>query len=210
MKTSFVKFILFFVVLAIFFSCNNSANSKANEKRISDSLQKALTNKANNFDITDKPGIIGVYDVPELLTICKLDSAPMKDLSFKVSKAYSVLEEQMNAIAAKINGMPGMITYNNDTTNFVFECVLPIKEMPTKQPKDCNVVILEASQMLIYNFYGPYNRLFLAYNDIKKYTKANNLEQTSPMREFYLSDPMLVKDPAKWHTRIMLPVKKAN
>ena len=206
MKSAFFNFSLIFVVSLISFSCTNSADTKANEKVKSDSLQNAT----KNLEITDRPGVVGVYSVPELLTICKLDSAPMKDVSFKVAKAYSVLEEQMNAIGAKVNGMPGMITYNNDTTNFVFECILPIKEMPSKQPQNCNVVILEASQMLIYNFYGPYNRLFLAYDEIKKFTKANNLEQSSPMREFYLSDPLIVKDPAKWHTRIMLPVKKVN
>lgn len=205
MKSAFFNFSLIFVVSFISFSCANSEDTKANEKAKSDSLQNAT----KNVEITDRPGIVGVYAVPELLTICKLDSAPMKDVSFKVAKAYSVLEEQMNAIGAKVNGMPGMITYNNDTANFVFECVLPIKEMPAKQPQNCNVVILEASQMLIYNFYGPYNRLYLAYDEIKKFTKANNLEQSSPMREFYLSDPLIIKDPAKWHTRIMLPVKKA-
>jgi len=210
MKNLFFKFILFSSIISISFSCNISEDSNPNEKSISDSLQKALTEKANFAKVGNNEGVIGIFDVPEMLTICKMDSAPMKDVSFKVAKAYSVLEEEMNAIGAKIDGVPGMITYNNDTSNFIFECVLPIKAMPKIQPKICKIVILEATQMLIYNYYGPYQSMFVAYDKIRKYNTANNLKQTGPMREFYLSDPIVEKDPAKWQTRIMVPIIKTN
>lgn len=209
MKNSFFKFILFAVVISITFSCGGSDDFAAEEKRKADSLQKARDK--NDFSkIGNNEGVVGVFDVPEMLTICKLDSAPMKDVSFKVAKAYSVLEEEMNAIKAELDGMPGMLTYNNDTTNFIFECVLPIKAMPKQQPKTTKIIVLEACPMLIYNFYGPYKQLFTAYNKIRKYLADNNLVQNGPMREFYLSDPTIEGDPAKWQTRIMVPVTKTK
>jgi effector-binding domain-containing protein len=206
MKTSFFNFSLFVFVIAVLVSCTNSEDALAKEKRIKDSLQGIENANAQLSKISKDTGIVGVFNIPEMLTICKLDSAPMRDVAFLVAKNYSLLEEEMNAIGAKVDGMPGMITYNNDTTNFIFECVLPIKEVPVKQPKKCQVIVLEATPMLIYNFYGAYNQLFFAYDKIRKYIDANKLTQNGPMREFYLSDPTIEKDPAKWQTRIMVPV----
>ncbi|MBA2611017.1 MAG: GyrI-like domain-containing protein [Bacteroidetes bacterium] len=210
MKNSFFRFILVVTVVSLTFSCNNSKDAKSNEIQVNDSLQRALTEKTNLDKIANTPGIAGVFDVPEMLTICKMDSAPMKNVSFKVAKNYSVLETEMNEVGAELDGMPGMLTYNNDTANFIFECVLPIKTFPKKQPKTCKIVVLEACPMLIHNFYGPYNHLFNAYDAIRKYIAANKLQQSGPMREFYLSDPTVEKDPAKWQTRIMVPVIKVK
>jgi effector-binding domain-containing protein len=210
MKTIFFKVILFVCISAISFSCSNSDPSLLSEKQINDSLQKTKTKTIDISALSKEPGVIGIFNVGELLTICKIDSAPMKDVSFRVAKNYSVLEEEMNAVDAKLNGSPGMITYNNDTSNFIFECVLPIKELPKKQPKTCKIVYLEATQMLIFNFYGPYQHLFSAYDKIRKYNTANHLQQSGPMREFYLSDPTVEIDPAKWQTQIMVPVIKTN
>ncbi len=209
MKHSSIKFILFAAVTAITFSCGGPDDFAADEKKVKDSLQ-AQSAKNDFSKVGNNEGVVGIFDIPEMLTICKLDSAPMKDVSFKVAKAYSVLEEEMNAIKAEIDGMPGMLTYNNDTTNFIFECVLPIKVMPKLQPKTTKIVVLEACPMLIYNFYGPYKQLFTAYNKIRKYIADNKLVQSGPMREFYLSDPTLEGNPAKWQTRIMVPVTKAK
>lgn len=210
MRNTFLNFIFILSISSILFSCGNSVDSSEREKQINDSIEKIKKQQVDFNSLENKEGVVGVFNVPEMLTICKLDSAPMKEVSFKVAKAYSVLEEEMNAIGAKINGVPGMITYNNDTSNFIFECVLPIKEMPKKQPKACKIVLLEASEMLVYNFYGHYQHLFSAYDKIRKYNDANNLKQSGPMREFYLSDPITDKDPAKWQTRILVPVIKVK
>lgn len=205
-----LKITLLLTIAVFTFSCSDSENEKALEQLNADSVLKANQKNIDRAVLDSKPGVVGVMDVGEMLTISKIDSAPMRDVSFKVAKAYSVLEEEMNAVGAVMDGMPGMITYNNDTTNFKFECVLPIKEMPKKQPTKCNIVVLEASKMLIYNYYGPYQQLFTAYDKIRSYTKEKGLVQSGPMREFYLSDPTLEKDPAKWQTRIMVPVNNAK
>ncbi len=210
MKHPFIKFILFAAVTAVTFSCGSSDPEAEVKQPNTDSISKTNQELIKLATIDSKPGVVGIFDVPEMLTICKMDSAPMKDVSFKVAKAYSVLEQEMNAIKAEIDGMPGMLTYNNDTTNFIFECVLPIKALPKQEPKTTKIVVLEACPMLIYNFYGPYKQLFTAYNAIRKYLADNKLTQNGPMREFYLSDPTIEKDPAKWQTRIMVPVTKSK
>lgn len=207
-----VSFYLIVVsVIALISSCGGPDDVAFNENKKKDSAQSKVDSIKNiPKDITqfnDKQGVVGIFNVPEMLTISKIDSAPMKDISFKMAKSYSVLQEQLNALDVKIDGSYGCIYYNNDANNFVFECIVPINKMPTKQPKNCKIVVLEADKMLIYNFYGPYQNLFASYDLIRKYLVTNKLQQVGPMREFYITDPTLEKDPLKWLTRIMVPIK---
>lgn len=156
--------------------------------------------------LTDAKGIIGIFDVPEMLTITKMDSANLPHVAKKLATNFGILQKDMDFIKAEVNGSAGAIYYNNDTSNFKFECVVPIKQMPKIQPKKSQVVVLEATRMLIYNYYGPYQYLYTAYAEIKTYCDKYKIEQTGPMREFYLTDPVAVKDSMQWLTRIMVPV----
>lgn len=162
--------------------------------------------KNDVYGYDNAAGAIGVFDVPEMLVLSILDSADSKDVSSRVVKNFAILEEEMNTVGAEMNGPVGMITYNNDVHNFIFENILFIKRLPKTEPKRCKIVVLEASLMLVYNFYGSYQNLFAAYDKIKRHCEKNDLIQSGPMREFYLTDPAKEKDPQKWLTRIMLPV----
>lgn len=203
-------YIVLFGVIVALSSCGNSDDMAFKEKQKKDSLESKVDSLKNiPKDITqfsDKQGVVGIFNVPEMLTISKVDSAPMKDISFKMAKAYSVLQEELNTLDVKIDGSYGCIYYNNNPDNFLFECIVPINKMPKKQPKNSKIVVLEADKMLIYNFYGPYQNLFASYDIIRKYLLKNRLKQIGPMREFYITDPTLEKDPLKWLTRIMVPV----
>ncbi|MDX2172649.1 MAG: GyrI-like domain-containing protein [Bacteroidota bacterium] len=195
-------------------SCGGPDDAAFNENKKKDSVQSSVDSIKNiPKDITqfsDKQGVVGIFNVPEMLTISKIDSAPMKDISFKMAKSYSVLQEQLNTLEVKIDGSYGCIYYNNNPNNFIFECIVPINKMPKKEPRNCKIVVLEADKMLIYNFYGPYQNLFASYDIIRKYLAKNKLKQVGPMREFYITDPTLEKDPLKWLTRIMVPVTEVK
>ncbi len=161
-----------------------------------------------NINAADNtPGLIGVHDVPEMLSLCRLDSGAMGELSGKVVEDFAILEKDMVEIGASINGPQGMIFYSNDPRNFKFETVLLIDKMPTKTPKNCQIVVLEASYMLVYNYFGPYEETFKIYEVIRKYMNDNFLEQSGPAREFYPSMPTDTP-PAELLTRILVPVKR--
>jgi effector-binding domain-containing protein len=202
--------ILPLLVLLFVSSCSNETKQVEEviteqpvvEEKITDST--IFENSITSYDA--KPGFLGVFNVPEMLVLSIIDSADAKSMSKAMVKNYAILEEEMIAIGAEMNGPIGMLTYNNDVNNFLFENVLCIKRIPKIQPKKCKIVILESSQILIYNFYGSYQSLFAAYDKIKKYNEKNDLIQIGPMREFYLTDPAKEKDQSKWLTRIMIPV----
>lgn len=165
-----------------------------------------------NNDLSHYPtgaGLAGLFDVPEMLSISIMDSAAMHDVAEKVKRNYGLLAKDIEAVGAQPDGPPLQISYNNDPENFKFECLLLIKEMPAKTPEHSKIVVLEASKMLLYNYYGPYQDLFNAYAEIGAAIDSLKLEQTGAVREFYVTEPALETDEKKWLTRVFVPVSQA-
>ena len=155
-------------------------------------------------------GVAGYFNVPEMLTLCIMDSTPASSAAEKVARAYTLLEEDLSYTGAVRNGSFGQINYNNDTSNFKFECFVLIRKMPSINPRNAQVVVLEADHMLVYNHFGRYQQLHLSYDDIRKEMDQRKLTQAGPMREYYISDPRLQPDENKLRTIIMVPVRQAK
>lgn len=192
------------VMCLAFSSCRNEQTVAKEEKKIRDSV---IFYK--HHPLTDYPankGVVGIYDVPELLTLCKLDSVPAKDVPQRIRDNFGALEKDLAETGAEVNGPQGIIYYNNNPDNFKFECVWLIKQVPPKSPNNSTVVALEADKMLLYNYYGTYESTFSAYGVIRQYCEEHSLVQSGPMREFYSTDALNEKDTSKWLTRIMVPV----
>ena len=203
----------FFIFLFLFSSCSNSKEDALNrDKKIQDSLLKiADENKVtlgNPQAAEEKEGIVGVFEIPEMLCISILDSCNQQSYATKMGKNFSLLETELKNIQAEVDGSPGSIFYNDDAKNFKFECIFLIKEMPPVEPKVGKIVVLEASNMVIYNYFGMYQNLINGYNAIRTYCKKNNLIQSGPMRQFYVTDPLQEQNYNKWLTRIMVPVDR--
>jgi effector-binding domain-containing protein len=181
-----------------------TAKEGANDSTVA-SAEQPVTFPSTQSD-AEASGVEGVVDVPEMLSLTIMDSGPAREIAKKVPRNFLTLHKEMKRIGAVQDGPPGQINYNNDTINFKFENVVLIKSMPEIQPEKCNIVILEASKMVIYNYYGPYTGLHKAYREIADYCRKHKLVQSGPQREFYVSDPTIVRDPSKRLTRIMLPV----
>jgi effector-binding domain-containing protein len=206
------RFLFFYFPIVLLCSCGapediteSGGKKEADTVSVSDSSEKVVAAKYEQF--SEAKGGVGVYEVPEMLTLCIRDSADIAGMAAAFAKAYSVLQEEIKKQGLQVNGSPGSIYYNNDPKNFVFECVYPINKVPERQPEKSKVVVLEADNMYIYNYYGTYSNLYMAYEEIRYQLKDRGLAQSGPMREFYVTDAGLVKDTAKWLTRIMVPVK---
>ncbi len=194
---------LFFALLVpfAFWACEGPGDVTTEEQSRQDSL------KAANAKIGgDVKGIAGLFDVPEMLGLCVRDSAKGEDIPKTLVKCFSKLEQERINTDAQLEGIQGIIYYNNNPDNFRFDCLLLIKKIPAKKPEHAQIVALNAGTMLIYNYYGPYEYTYRAYDEIKAYCAEHKLAQSGPMREFYPSSQSLEKDPNKLFTRIMLPV----
>jgi effector-binding domain-containing protein len=209
-----LKYITIIFCTFVFAACNNQETNAFKEKVKADYAakktedEKIVPKKFEEFN--DNPGPAGIFEMPEMLTLCVHDSASLGNMPIAFARAYRILDEEVKTLKLKQNGAPGSIYFSTDPKKIIFECVYPIEKMPEVQPQKSMVVVLEACHMYIYNYYGPYGDLYLAYDDIRKNLKKNKLGQNGPMREFYITDPNAVKDSTRWLTRIMTPVGRAK
>jgi effector-binding domain-containing protein len=200
MSVSFIKKGFSVALMVGLFSCNNQTNKNQPDT--------STIRFNNSLNYSKEEGIIGVFDTPAMLCLGIVDSAGMNEVANKVAQNYRTLEAQVKTLDLQKNGPPGQLIYNNNPKNFKFECLIPIRKMPSGQLKSCNVVALDAGKVLIYNYYGSYEKLYTAYDLIRDFCKLTSLEQNGPMREFYVTDPTVESDPKKLLTRIIVPVKK--
>jgi effector-binding domain-containing protein len=157
-------------------------------------------------EYTDRKGSAGVFKVDKMLALSVRDSSNEEGMAKKYAEAFTKLEAELKELGVKPFGAPGVITYNDDPANTVFECIYPLDSIPKKRPRTCHVAIIKAENMLIYNHYGSYGELSDSYQKIMKLMIKNQLLKTGPLREFYVTDPAKEKDQSKWLTRIMIPV----
>lgn len=156
--------------------------------------------------VTDA-GLMGVFKVPEMLVISILDSAAAREVPAKVAENYSALGKEMMALGLEVGGPVGQVMLNNDTSNFKFECFVPVKQRPAKLPGNrCEIKTLPAGNMLVLNYYGPYQQLFVGYGVMYEFIQKRGLKLNGATREFYITDPTVETDPEKLLTRIMAPV----
>lgn len=198
------NYLLICTSVLIFNACGNK-----NETELKIATEATTPDSSvRNIKVNEPEGILGIIEIPEILTLSVKDSSKQTDVGFVMAQAYNLIESDMQELGLHSNQMPmGALYYNNDPENFVFECVIPINKLPVKQPKHSVILVLEATRALVYNYYGPYNKMSDAYTQLYAYIKNNKLIQTGLAREFYLSDPDTEKDPAKWLSKIYIPVK---
>ncbi len=207
-----ISYFIAFVLLNAFMACTSSSEQKTKDSSSTDSLisERVLSKQDAHFDSianqAAQSGILGVFDVPEMLSMVIMDSAKMEEVALKRGNHYATIETEMNLIGAEMEGSPGSIYYNNDPKNFKFESVMLIKDMPKVSPTKSKIVVLEATKMLICNYFGPYEDLHKSYEEMSEYCKRHHLQQSGPMREFFIVNPTLTPDSRLWLTRIMLPV----
>lgn len=200
---SFCFLVICFTLL--FSSCSNDDKVvKETPKKDSTSTKASYFWNLANFPATK--GALGVYDVPEMLCLSIFDSAAVEAMADHYARNYAILATERDSIGIKSNGAMGVLNYNDDPRSLKFECVLLIDQMPTIQPTHSRIVVMEATKALVYNFYGDYVNLFQAYKEIREYCEKNNLMQSGPVREFYLTDSTVEPDRSKWLTQIILPV----
>lgn len=192
--------LLFSFLALVFFSCGGEKNSIAEK-------EDASKDGMNHTPAPADKGIQGIVSVPEMLCLSIKDTATGENISRKMDMDYQALQEDILALNISGSGNPGLLLYTDHPKNIIFRCLIPVPQMPAAKPSRSDLFVLEGTRAVVYNYYGPYQNMPSAYEDIKKYITEHKLQQTGPVREFYITDPYLEKDTSRWLSKIYIPVK---
>lgn len=66
---------------------------------------------------------------------------------------------------------------------------------------------IKAGKAIYTDHFGAYDKTPAAWTFLRQYISSHNLKEKAPLIEQYLNDPALVKDTAKWQTRVMMLVE---
>ncbi|HNW58329.1 MAG TPA: GyrI-like domain-containing protein [bacterium] len=92
-------------------------------------------------------------------------------------------------------------TWDEKTQTTEIAAALPISG-PKAIGEGIELVTLPKARAFVIDYYGPYDRSMLAYQAMDRYFARNNLRQSMPILEEYVTDPGTAPDPAKVLTRI--------
>ena len=107
------------------------------------------------------------------------------------------------------DGFPSAFYYKFDGEKGVTDVAVAIpvkKHINVSSPYEA--YILNPTKAVSIDYYGDYDKMEPAYNNMYAYIASKNLNQAGPSLEEYIGDPMTVNgDMSKCLTRITIPVK---
>jgi len=124
------------------------------------------------------------------------------------ANSYAELIEFTMEKELNIAGAPSDIIYdwNEETDSAVFSIVLKVDAETDVAESGLELIRLEETKALVYDFYGPYDQAGVAHEKLMNYLMSNELEMTIAVEE-YLNDPATVNSPDEILTRIYYLLK---
>lgn len=134
------------------------------------------------------------------------------DIPVFLAKNYGALGQLFATHKLEIDGMPIGFYWPYDsisTGKFDMAAAMAFKFKGKNPPALGPGMTVEeiGGRALTVNHFGIYEKTGDAHEAIKDYMVGHKLELMPPAIEEYLNDPMVEKDTAKWHTRVIYFVK---
>jgi effector-binding domain-containing protein len=152
---------------------------------------------------------IGVEEFPAVEALVSSLSGNMQQVASLLSECYSKVFAAIQEQKLQPQGMPFAFysDYNAETGIYTMTAGMPVSA-GGKSSGDVKAVKFKAFNAVKCLHTGPYDEMQPSYEAIMEYAKANNIVLGSESWEFYLNDPMEIKDPTLLQTIIAMPVKK--
>ncbi|MBI5370799.1 MAG: GyrI-like domain-containing protein [Sphingobacteriales bacterium] len=108
-----------------------------------------------------------------------------------------------------VPGLPAGLFYSWDTKNLLTDMAAALP-LPGGKKIGNTLIRMEnipAGKAIYTDYYGAYDKSQVAWNSLRQYITAHNLEEKAPAIEQYITDPRAEKDTAKWQTRVIMLVE---
>lgn len=114
----------------------------------------------------------------------------------------SIALEAMREYEADISRRMFFIEYElNDTDNLTYAVSV------SPQSEGENILKIPSFKAISFIHHGPYEEIPKAREEMIEYAKENNIKISGKCRHIYIEGPPQHKDPSKFITRIILPIK---
>ncbi|MFI5148320.1 MAG: GyrI-like domain-containing protein [Bacteroidia bacterium] len=183
------------------------------DKMIGPDFEKGLHNldSISQLDMKSKPAD-KIYEIQhthveaaKVMTVRRI--CPSADsIAAYIGSMFGEIGGAMGKQGLKQAGPVFAIYHVFSETKIDFEAGLTVDKMG-KDDGNVKARELPATNALCIDYYGPYNTMRPAYNQLQSYIKTTKAEVTGPPWEVYVGDPGLEKDPSKLLTKIFYPVK---
>ena len=120
--------------------------------------------------------------------------------------SYAELGKYIAKNGAKLTGPPFAIYYKWEKNHFEFDACMTVNKS-LKGEKMIKSGKLKGGNILIVKYYGPYEGTGRAHAAAMKWIQDNKRIINGTPREVFVSDPMTEKDPTKWLTLVVYPIK---
>lgn len=131
-----------------------------------------------------------------------------------IATISNYFQESMPKVGAAckdiMNGIPAALYWTWDMEAGKTETTTAIPVSTDKAPEGYEIYVQPEGTYLQVDYFGDYSNLGQAHEAIDGYMTTNGWEMNGAAMEEYVTDPGVETDPAKWLTKVLYPVKKAE
>lgn len=149
---------------------------------------------------------INVVDLEPVHAMAIRRRVELAQLPAFFGEVFIRLEEYLARTGGKVAGQPFAAYYDVRDGEADVEAGFPVvfdvlENLPAEG--EIHPVDYPGGQALEYVYFGPYDRMAPAYDEVAKWLLEHHKHATGPGREVYFSDPGEAPNPEDWETHIL-------
>jgi effector-binding domain-containing protein len=177
------------------------------DKMLGDDFEKSLTSLKNYCEKMPKQEQYTLVekDQPAMMLLTVKDSVKnIAEIGPKLGEMFQKVGVEMKKAGAEFAG-PVFAVYSvfKPGENIVFEAGVQVNRKVTGKMKEVRYWETQPGKVVCLDYYGPYDKMQPAYDQINQWAKDNNKKLGKDAWELYVGDPGLEKDPMKVLTQVM-------
>lgn|GEM_PF-6126414 len=174
-------------------------------KPVALALCAALATAAAPAARADAPGGVSIVEVTRQKVLVKQVTAPPQKLRAAIRKAVTDATNAAKRSRLDIAGPPVVRYIQRGPLSFVVEAGVPVQGSAPARP-GLRIVELPAGKAATITHMGPYEQLPATHQILDQWLEAQKQRATGRRWEVFVSNPVVVRDPAKLETKIFVPL----
>lgn len=171
-------------------------------------LDTQMLQRVENFI---RKGAVMTYDItikdfePAEVIGTTFDTTP-EGIGPSADAAYARLFDVLAREHITPAGPPRMVYHRMAEDTWTIECCVPVSG-GSATPAGFDLRTMPGGRAVRTLHVGPYDELGMAYRELEVWVDKQGLESNGDCFDIYLNDPTEVKDPARFETELVWPVK---